>query len=213
MSLGTLPPVAHGEFVTLPVEVTKGIPSSFTNGSGIISEWTVSVQAVTWDGETDGTPFQAVVDTGNWLNSLPEHLATKINAKFDPPAGDFDTVLGYYPVACNATPPANFGIQFAGQMFSVNSKDMIWRDFSGKCYSSVTATIPVFDIALYFIGDAFLKNVVAVFDFGKDEIRFAPRIESNSSSTVPATTGAASGLGVHVLALAISCIVATVVGL
>ena len=43
-------------------------------------------------------------------------------------------------------------------------------------------------IALMFLGDAFLKNVVAVFDVGHDEMRFAPRLESdegNPSSASP----------------------------
>jgi hypothetical protein len=43
---------------------------------------------------------------------------------------------------------------------------MIWRDFGGQCYSSVGTLLPSFGISLYFLGDSFLKNVVAVFDFG-----------------------------------------------
>ena len=197
LTFGTLPPVAHGQWITAPVEITKTIPLSFTNGTAQISEWTLTVQAVTWDGQTHSTPFQAVVDSGNWQNIFPEAIATKVNAKFDPPAGDLDRVSGYYPVKCDAIPPADLGVQIGGKTISINSKDMIWRDWSGQCYSSVGATIPYEGIALNFLGDVFLKNVVAVFDMGKDEMRFAQRIDGNSSNPVPASTGEASGFRLH----------------
>jgi hypothetical protein len=80
MSFGRLPPISHGDWVTTPVEVTEGIPSSFTNGSGKISEWTLTVEAVAWDAETNSTAFHDVIDAANLLNVFPEPLATKINS-------------------------------------------------------------------------------------------------------------------------------------
>jgi hypothetical protein len=203
--------VSYGDWVTAPVEVTKAIPPSFTNGTGKISEWTLTIEAVKWEVQTNSTPFQAVVDTGNWMNVFPEPLATKINAQFDPPAGAFDKVSGYYPVNCDATPPSNLGVQINGKTLSVNSKDMIWRDFSGKCYSSVGTLLPELGISLYFLGDVFLKSVVAVFDFGKDEMRFAPRLESNATSTVPVSTGGAASNGVSVLSIIVAILFALMV--
>ena len=107
-----------------PIEVTKGIPESFMNGTGKISEWTLIVGAVAWDTATNSSAFQAVVDTANWLNVFPEPLATQINSQFNSPAGELNK-LGYYTVDCDATPPSNFGIQLNSEMFSVNSADMI----------------------------------------------------------------------------------------
>lgn len=56
---------------------------------------------------------------------------------------------------------------------------MIYRDVSGLYYSSVAPTGAEGDLALNFIGDAFLRNVVSVFDFGKEEIRFAARTDGD----------------------------------
>ena len=143
------------------------------------------------------------------MNVFPEPLATKINAQFDPPAGAFDKASGYYPVNCDATPPSNLGVRINGKMLSVDSKDMIWRDFSGKCYSSVGTLLPgELGISLYFLGDVFLKSVVAVFDFGKNEMRFAPRLESNATSTVPVSTGGAPSSGVSILSIVVAIVFA-----
>ena len=134
MSFGRLPPVAHSAFITVPVEVLKGIPLLFTNGTKQISYWTLTVEAVTWDNETNSQPFQAVVDSGNSENFLPDDIAAKVNAAFDPP-GKLSSELGQYLLDCAASPPASFGIQVGGQMFNIDSADMIWRDTNGTCWS------------------------------------------------------------------------------
>ena len=184
LGFGTLPPVPHGEFASTPVEITEGIPKHFTNGTRRISEWSLTVQGLKWSDKTSTTPFQAVVDTANWLNMFSKDIADKINADFNPPA-KYEGSL--YTVACNATPPSDFGMQIGGTMFSVDPVDMIWRDASGTCYSSIAAAVPGSGISLMFVGDVFLKNVVAVFDFGNDEMRFAQRTNGTSSSPVPST--------------------------
>ena len=200
--------MAHGDFATTPVEVTKTVPASFTNGTRKISEWTLTIDAVRWDDNTSGTPFQAVVDSGNRLNVWPKELASKINADFDPPAFYKPKALGLYSVPCNAIPPANFGVQLGGKIFTMNVSDLIWRHWSGVCYSTVAATIPVDGIELNFLGDFFLKNVVAVFDVGQNEMRFAPRLDSSnsisSSPSVTPSTGAASASGINLSALAMA---------
>jgi hypothetical protein len=96
----------------------------------MISGWTLTVEAVAWDTETNSAAFQAVVDTANWLNVFSEPLAAKINSQFNAPTGKFNK-FSYYAVNCDVTPPSNFGIQIKSKMFSVDTRDMIWRDFSG----------------------------------------------------------------------------------
>ena len=178
----------HGEFASTPVEITKGIPTAFTNGTRRVSEWTLTVQGLKWNDQTSNTPFQAVVDTANWVNVFPKDIADKINADFNPPA---KFAGSYYTVVCHAKAPPGFGMQIGDTMFNVNPVDMIWRDASGACYSSIATLAPSSGISIMFVGDVFLKNVVSVFDFGKDEMRFAQRTDWNntapSPSTVPAT--------------------------
>lgn len=173
MGLGELPPVAHGAFARAPVEVTKGIPRALTNSVSQITEWTLSVESVTYSDKHYNKSFQAVVDVGNWLNVLPDDLAKSVNNAFFPPA-----VLlpggSYYRVSCNATAPS-FGVHIGDQTFPMDARDMIWQDDAGSCFSSVASGGQRSDISLMFLGAMWLKNVIAVFDMGKDEMRFAAR--------------------------------------
>jgi len=200
LGLGALPPVAHGPFATTPVEVTTTIPLALTNGTRQISEWTVSVQSATYGSNISSyrSPFQAVVDSGNWLIIVPPELANEVNAAFSPAPSATDGFEGAPAVACNATPPS-FAVEVGGMTFPIDSRDMIWRDASGSCFSSVVpAPPPVDGVSLLFLGDAFLKNVVAVFDMGKNEMRFAARVKVNetapttTTSTVPTPTSSFS---------------------
>ncbi|KAK5000088.1 hypothetical protein LTR66_000988 [Elasticomyces elasticus] len=203
LALGSLPPVAHSpNFATAPVEVTEALPLNLTsdstiNGTRQITEWTLTVGAITYGTATNSTPFQAVVDSGQPLNIIPPEMAAQVNAAFSPPAV-FDPESGVYGVACNATPPA-FGVQIGNQTFFHNPVDMILPVTDGVCMSSVLPTTCVQGICFSFLGDAFLRNVVAVFDFGKNEMRFAAREEHgarNSSSPTSAglTPSASSSL-------------------
>ena len=112
------------------------------------------------------TSFQVVVDSGTTLIYLPTDLADDINSKFSPPAGnDF----GVYAVDCDAKIP-QFAVVIGGQNFWINPRDMILND-DGTCFSGIAdgGTGP------YILGDVFFKNVIAVFDVGAAEMRFAPR--------------------------------------
>jgi hypothetical protein len=206
LGLGSFPPVAHNStFATAPVEITNTIPASFTNGTKEITEWTLTVDSIKYGDNqslfTNSTPFQAVVDSGNAFNILPLEMADAINKAFTPPAvtdtsAQIGSGQGIYVVDCNAIPPT-FGVTIGGQTFYHNGLDLILPYGNSTCISTIGAVVPTAGISLAFLGDAFLKNVVAVFDFGKNEMRFAARNDSgtatsNNSSTT-ATVTASSG--------------------
>lgn len=177
LALGALPPVKHtNKFANVSVEITEGIPASYTGGKHVITEWTLSVQEVTYGRESNSTRFQAVVDSGNYFNLYPPEIAAEINNRFDPPAvlsSEDGAGEGVYTVLCDAKAPAH-GVKIGNQTFYHDSRDMILQTGEG-CVSSIVAAIPVDGISLYFLGDPFLKNVVAVFDFEHEEMRFAAR--------------------------------------
>ncbi|OQO04667.1 hypothetical protein B0A48_09589 [Cryoendolithus antarcticus] len=185
LGLGNMLPVSQGPLVTVPVEVTEAIPIEVTNGVRQITEWTTTVQTASWTGNnTYLTPFQVVVDTGNPLNILPSELADAVNSAFSPPASttQFDS-LGAPAVSCNATAP-EFALTIATHKFSIDSRDMIRRHASGACYSTVApAPAPTDGLSLNFLGDAFMKNVVVVFDMGRNEMRFAERLDHATTTT------------------------------
>lgn len=100
-------------------------------------------------------------------------MANAVNKEFQPPA-IFDPQTGTCAVDCKATPPT-FGVQIGGQAFYHNGADLVLTNGDGTCISSLVAVEPVDGVVLHFLGDPFLKNVVAVFDFGENEMRFAAR--------------------------------------
>ncbi|KAK5699761.1 hypothetical protein LTR97_005892 [Elasticomyces elasticus] len=194
LGLGEMLTVSHGPFVTVPVEITEALPEEITNGVRQISEWTTTVQVASWaNNNTYRTPFQVVVDIGNPINILPYDLADAVNGAFVPSAStaEFDD-LGGPAVSCNATAP-HFSLTIANHTFSIDSRDMIRQHASGVCYSTVASAPPPGDgLTLMFLGDAFLKNVVAVFDMGQNEMKFAQR---QISSTTASTASPASSTG------------------
>lgn len=188
LALGSLPPVSHSpDFAIAPVEITETIPLSFTNGTRRITEWTLSISETVFgvggSGNrtltTNSTSFQTVVDSGQPLNLVPAELALAINAQFDPPAVLNDGGTGIFSVQCNATAPT-LGFVIGNRTFYHDGRDLIVPLGGDQCQSGVAATIPEEGIALNFLGDVFLKNVVAVFDFGTDEMRFAARVADDA---------------------------------
>jgi hypothetical protein len=196
LGLGALPDVkTSGPFVVAPVEVTEALPLELTGGRKMITEWTLSVEEVTWGSgnrsqtaipiSTNATCFQAVVDSGNYFNQLPQEVADHVNAAYNPPA-TYDAIADSYVVDCDAVPPS-FGIAIAGTTFYQQAADMVFQHPDGACVSTIKRQAAQGSIALNFLGDVFLQNVVAVFDFGKNEMRFAPRADGGGFVTKEST--------------------------
>ncbi|KAI3317261.1 acid protease [Xylariaceae sp. AK1471] len=187
LGLGVLPNVmTNGSFVAAPVEATDALPVELTGGK--ISEWTWTVDRAIWSArnssrvaaKTNTTSFQAVVDNGNFFNQLPLDTADQVNAEFAPPA-TYDAATDSYLVSCDAVPPS-FGVVIAGTTFSQHPDDMIFQLRDGTCVSTVKRSGMAEGLSLNFLGGAWLQNVVAVFDFGKDEMRFARRADAGATS-------------------------------
>ena len=95
----------------------------------------------------------------------------------DPPAV-FSPDKQLYITTCNATTP-EMGITISGKTFHINRADMFLPAHQDSlCATTITVGFPVpkkiYPDGFYAFGDAFLKNVVAVFDVGAGEMQFAP---------------------------------------
>jgi Eukaryotic aspartyl protease len=197
LSLGTLPNIAHNPtFAVAPVEIMAVIPPLFTNNIPQKSYWALTIKGTTYASSTNHTPFQAIVDCGNFLNYLPAALALAANNAFSPPAtrnADFEA-NGQYDVACNATAP-RFGLEFSNNVtVFMDPLDMIVQNADGSCGSTVADADQIgasAGILLPILGTPFLRSVLAVFDFGEDEMRFAGRADANASTV----TGGNSTIG------------------
>ncbi|KAJ5359614.1 uncharacterized protein N7496_012027 [Penicillium cataractarum] len=182
MTVGGLPPVDHSShFSTVPVEITEGIPLWYTSGKKTQSYWSTTVKNVKYGASssdkltTNSTSFQAFIDSGNYVSYLPNEIIEPINALFSPPA-TYDSASGVYIVDCSANAP-EFGITLGDQTFYHDGSDLIYQTGDGYCYSALASSdeVSLGGITLNIIGVPFLKSVVAVFDFGKNEMRFAKK--------------------------------------
>jgi Eukaryotic aspartyl protease len=111
-----------------------------------------------------------IIDSGTTLMFLTAALAASINAQFTP-ASRYDEKTQTYFVGCNATAP-RVGLTIGGTTFWLDPKDMVQSDGPGaNCISGVQAG----GEGTMIVGDVFLKSVLAVFDVGAGEMRFAVR--------------------------------------
>lgn len=188
LTLGGLAPVNHSDkWATVPVEIHETIPVNFTSGERVISYWTTTVDGFVYgpatsagsaqsDADnltTDDTSFQVFFDNGNYLTFLPDKIVAPINALFDPPAV-WDDELSIYVVRCDAVAPT-FGVMLGNQTFLHDGRDLVYQTEAGICISNLvpSETVGIDGITLNIIGAGFFKNVLSVFDFGRDEMRFA----------------------------------------
>ena len=104
------------------------------------------------------------------MNYLPQTIADQVNYLFVPPA-TYNAQIGYYVVDCNAKAP-EFGVRIGPEIFYVNPVDNILNIGTNLCITGIAATGPGGNSIL---GHTFLKNVLAVFDVGASQMRFAAR--------------------------------------
>ncbi|KAL4739958.1 aspartic peptidase domain-containing protein [Aspergillus similis] len=204
LSLGELPPVAHSDsWAIAPVEIMNNIPLNFTSNRRTRSYWATTLSA-TLGSNTAATnsasvtaPFQAFFDSGNPLSYIPSQIADPLNNLFSPP-GVYNKTLQAYVVDCDAKAPSSFSLEIDGQTFTHDAADLIYQTGEDVCISAIgnSDEIRLLDnLQLNVIGVPFLKSVVAVFDIGKNEMRFAKLLKQVASeSGVGNGTGNSSGV-------------------
>lgn len=190
LAIGGLPPVSFFPiFASSPFQLlTTG--SSDTEGTSSSSAYTLytittngfsyaNASATQWNftnaisqafgPPSDPTEVQVIIDTATVNIFLPPATADAVNALFSPPPL-YRTNTGLYVVKCDAQPP-RFGVKIGFETFYVNPEDMV-VPFGSRCISAIAATGRG---GTSILGEAFLKNVLAVFDVGAQMMRFAAR--------------------------------------
>lgn len=199
LAIGGLPPAEPGfedvEFTSVPIEIMQLNPgqnpkfstqnsyytitpdsyvyrNATTSGQGNLTSCGSNGSVPSASEQTLNNTFPTIVDSGTSLIYLPQVQVLYINAAFDPPS-TVDQNTGYDVIPCNATAP-EFGIVIGGTTFYINGEDMILDlDLGGgMCASGVQNGGGAVNI----LGDVFLRNVIAVFDVGSAEMRFAPHV-------------------------------------
>lgn len=172
VAFGGLPPVqgVNGTFAKTKIEILSGA-SDLGND---LAFYTITPDAVTYPGAPSSNKDQYIVDSGTTLIYAPSDTAKAVNAAYKP-AATLDTQNQVYTVDCKATPP-KFGVTIGGTTFYADAQDMISgaddpsQQVNGKC---VTAVQDSGSSGVSILGDAWMKSVIAVFDVGASEMRFA----------------------------------------
>lgn len=110
-----------------------------------------------------------IVDSGTSLVYAPEDVTADVAALYNPPA-TFDEDYGLYIVDCGAVAPV-FGVVVDTKVLYVDPVDLVIDEGDGLCVTGVQSD----GGGLTILGDVFLRNVLAVFDVGAGEMRFAAR--------------------------------------
>lgn len=129
-----------------------------------LAYYAIDVDAFVVDSATSDAGARVIIDTGNDYIEIPAASADAFNSHWSP-AGSYDA-NGFYVIDCDATSGADFAVAIGGVDYQVNPVDLIRPyDSSGtSCMSTVIRTSGI-SSGLSALGDPFLRNVVAVFDW------------------------------------------------
>ncbi|CAK3872164.1 aspartic peptidase domain-containing [Lecanosticta acicola] len=124
--------------------------------------------------DTKGVDAPMIVDSGTTFTLVPAPIMKGIAAAFDPPA-QYNQEEEIYEADCHAAAP-ELAVRIGGHNFLLDKRDLLIQGENGGldtqtglCVLGVQNKPPDGPNVL---GDTFLKNVVAVFDVGKKEMRF-----------------------------------------
>lgn len=167
IAFGGLPPVSgvsnSTSFTSTPIQYLAQVsPDQYT--------FYAITAGITYNKKSSSTT-QYIVDSGTTLIYTPTTLAKEVNAAFSPAARYLSNQDAYF-VDCNATPPT-FEVKIAGTSFTVNPVDLIYQTEVDQSTGLCLTGIQDGGSGPYILGDVFLQNVVAVFDVGANEMRFA----------------------------------------
>ncbi len=171
LTIGELPDVhnpqinASENFFDVSMEEVLSFASVYYGNN---TPYAISVGGVWVEHNTDWylTPAQYIVDSGTTLNYVPEAEAAAFNSLWGS-QGWLDPVAGIYFVSCDAIAP-RIAFLIGEASFSVNRVDLVVMSQNGKCVSGIQAAPPG---SVNILGEVFLKNVLAVFDWGERQMQ------------------------------------------
>ncbi|PWY86207.1 acid protease [Aspergillus heteromorphus CBS 117.55] len=144
-------------------------------GSG--SYWRIPVDDASVDGTScDFSNKSAIIDTGTSYAMLPSSDAKALHALIPGSSSSGD----YFIIPCNTT--ANVQVTFSGVNYTISYKDYVGETYGSGCVSNIVS-YDLFGDDIWLLGDVFLKNVYAVFDYDEERVGFAERSTSSSNST------------------------------
>src|SRR5271154_2801899 len=126
------------------------------------SFYSIDVDAFAAGGATYDANTQVIVDSGANILALPETTANAFNSLWSS-GGSYDS-NHLFVIDCTAT-PGDLGISIGGTYFYINPVDLMAQYDATQCYSLVQPSDSSTG-GFYVLGDPFLRNVVAVYNWG-----------------------------------------------
>ncbi|KAF8930909.1 Vacuolar protease A [Haplosporangium gracile] len=124
------------------------------------------------DAEVEGyTPSPWLFDTGTSFIAVPASFATAFHATI--PGANYSETNGAYTLPCKGN--TTFGVSFNGVRYSVPYSDYVGTN-DLKATTCVSLIMPLRNYNMFILGDPFLRQVYAVYDFtpGASRIGLAP---------------------------------------
>jgi len=135
-------------------------PLVFYDSYSSYSFYAIDIDSIWAAGTQVDAGTTMVIDSGAPGLYLPQDAADAFNAAWSP-AGQLNSA-GVVVIDCAATTPG-LAIGIGGQWLPLNSLDLVYNS-GDYCYSAVQAASSS-SSGIYLLGDPFLKNVVAVYDW------------------------------------------------
>ena len=148
---------------------------------GIYNLYMISIDGFEVDGQRVSEKLDTVIDTGSPFIFATKDIVRNFNLRWKPSA-EYDQNIMQWTVDCQATPP-KFGVVINNHTLNIDSKGLIIEGCvgtipsagdSGKCLSAVQETGPL-AFGVHILGGPLLQSVLAAFDVGTSEMRFAQR--------------------------------------
>ncbi|KAK4245087.1 aspartic peptidase domain-containing protein [Corynascus novoguineensis] len=174
LAFGGIAPVSGLDLsrtAVLDMIITSVIPLPATASQ--YSFYTVIPDGWYYDKTTSTKKIPYIVDSGTTLNYLPSGLADSINAAFNPPAV-YLWSYGAYFTSCDAIVP-QVAVVLDGIKFYISPVDLLYRTLIDPLTGLCMTAIADGGSGPYILGDAFMQNVLVVFDVGQAQMQFIPR--------------------------------------
>ncbi|EHK97989.1 putative Aspartic-type endopeptidase ctsD [Glarea lozoyensis 74030] len=154
-------------------------------------DWAVAIGDIGFGTSKSGIKGRlAYIDSGTSFIFGPPEDVKKFHALIP---GAATTDGSTYTVPCDTTAPASF--TFGSETYNISPKDWVSPKVNGACTSNFYGVAVVSETS-WLVGDVFLKNVYAVFDYDKTRLGFAANVaspvttaSSSSSASSPSSSG------------------------
>jgi hypothetical protein len=176
-------------------EINFGSPDSSRydgglNYIGAISDsngfWEIPASDAGVDGKSAGlTGRSAIIDSGTSFILMPQGDAAKLHALIPGSSENGET----FTVPCDTT--KNVQLSFGGTAYDISTKDYVGKAVGGGACSSNIVGRQVFGATQWLVGDVFLKNVYAGFDYDGQRVGLAAKKGATAASSTPTSSTAA----------------------